>query len=134
MSFLLYAIVLIPSSTVTSVFKSEHKRYLRHVVLKRYCIINNSYREIFWCEACFFKTNILIIFFLPAVIVKEIQSAPEEKPVSERTPLSRKYIGILEGYKTCNQLDRLVFNLEKKILSCLICGTQRGTERNYFEH
>ena len=30
---------------------------------------------------------------------------PEEKPVSERT---NKIIGILEDFKTCGQLDRLV--------------------------
>ena len=45
----------------------------------------------------------------PAVIVNEIQGAPEEKPVSERTTPSRKYIKILDDYKTCGQLDIILW-------------------------
>ena len=44
--------------------------------------------------------------FSDTVIVKKVQGAPEEKTVSERTHLSRKYI--LEDYKTCGQLYILV--------------------------
>ena len=61
-------------------------------------------------------------------IVKEIQGAPEEKPVSERTPLSRKYI--LEDYKMCGHLYRLLYTLAKKNLRLLDCGAQKGMARN----
>ena len=45
----------------------------------------------------------------------EIQDASEERVVSEKTPFSQKYKGISEDYKTCDQLDRLLFILDKKI-------------------
>ena len=49
------------------------------------------------------------------MISKRDTDAPEEKWISERTPLPRKYIVILEDYKMCGQLDRFVYTLVKKI-------------------
>ena len=47
-------------------------------------------------------------------LLKEIQGAPEEKPVSESIPFSQEYIGISKTTKRgVNQMDQCIFWLKK---------------------
>ena len=54
----------------------------------------------------------------------------EENPKLERMLLFRRYI--LEDYKMCGQLNRLVYTMGKKIEDCLIGGAQG--EIKCFQH
>ena len=92
------------SITVTSVFKSEHRKYLRPVAVKRFFIIN-SYRKILWCETGFFKINILIKIFWPVVIAKEYRVHQKKNQHLKERLYLENILDFLEDYKMCGQLD-----------------------------
>ena len=100
------------STTVSSVFKNECKRYLWHIALEEEILINN-YLEIVLKKHASYQTNILIKKILTCSNCKGDMGCTRRKNnIRKNTFISKINF---EDYKIWSKSDRLVYIVDKKI-------------------